>query len=84
MMEQRSQMLRQMRLTKTEREREVSGLLLWGRGGGRSHFRGTMGLGIQNDLASPKSVPIFPRPSDHVGPTGLPFSHGTEATSGSP
>uniref|UniRef100_A0A8C0L4Q0 Solute carrier family 12 member 4 n=1 Tax=Canis lupus dingo TaxID=286419 RepID=A0A8C0L4Q0_CANLU len=50
MMEQRSQMLRQMRLTKTEREREVSGLLLWGRGGGRSHFRGTMGLGNQNDL----------------------------------
>uniref|UniRef100_A0A452S3T5 Solute carrier family 12 member 4 n=1 Tax=Ursus americanus TaxID=9643 RepID=A0A452S3T5_URSAM len=33
MMEQRSQMLRQMRLTKTEREREVSGFLLWGRGG---------------------------------------------------
>uniref|UniRef100_A0A8C0L7T1 Solute carrier family 12 member 4 n=1 Tax=Canis lupus dingo TaxID=286419 RepID=A0A8C0L7T1_CANLU len=52
MMEQRSQMLRQMRLTKTEREREVSGLLLWGRGGGRSHFRGTMGLGNQNDLLS--------------------------------
>lgn len=32
MMEQRSQMLRQMRLTKTEREREVSGL---GSGQGR-------------------------------------------------
>ena len=33
MMEQRSQMLRQRRLTKTEREREVSGFLVWGRGG---------------------------------------------------
>lgn len=32
MMEQRSQMLRQMRLTKTEREREVGGLLGLGRG----------------------------------------------------
>lgn len=32
MMEQRSQMLRQMRLTKTEREREVSGLLSPGQG----------------------------------------------------
>uniref|UniRef100_A0A2I3HK50 Solute carrier family 12 member 4 n=1 Tax=Nomascus leucogenys TaxID=61853 RepID=A0A2I3HK50_NOMLE len=39
MMEQRSQMLRQMRLTKTEREREVSALCVSGQGGDQSNVR---------------------------------------------
>lgn len=82
-MEQRSQMLRQMRLTKTEREREVGGSLVWGRGaGGRSGFGDPIGLGNWNDsphLTSPESVPISRRPSAHVGPARPPFSCGTKA-----
>uniref|UniRef100_A0A452S2S0 Solute carrier family 12 member 4 n=1 Tax=Ursus americanus TaxID=9643 RepID=A0A452S2S0_URSAM len=66
MMEQRSQMLRQMRLTKTEREREVSGFLLWGRGGWQSLYSDEeddlgveVGWGRTRSLGGPGVGPVI-------------------------
>lgn len=53
MMEQRSQMLRQMRLTKTEREREVSGLGEVGAGGRGRPLETPSGGGIRTTDPSP-------------------------------
>ncbi|ELW50351.1 Solute carrier family 12 member 4 [Tupaia chinensis] len=82
MMEQRSQMLRQMRLTKTEREREVSGLLGLGWGGWQCPvqiFGDTIGQGIRTTYPRPtqSSVP-FPEADCHFGPTSI---HGTKVSS---
>lgn len=60
MMEQRSQMLRQMRLTKTEREREVSGRLGSGQGraGGRVRpLETSSGGGVRMTHLSPTHFP---------------------------
>uniref|UniRef100_A0A452V034 Solute carrier family 12 member 4 n=1 Tax=Ursus maritimus TaxID=29073 RepID=A0A452V034_URSMA len=66
MMEQRSQMLRQMRLTKTEWEREVSGFLLWGRGGWQSLYSDEeddlgveVGWGRTRSLGGPGVGPVI-------------------------